>query len=117
MSTPDPRSFLPLHPLEFRILLVLLEGQRHAYRIVKEVEERGPEGERIFPANLYRRLRDMLDRGVLEEVPIPARADQRRRRYFRITALGEAVARAEAARLDGLVAGARALGLLEPARR
>ena len=35
-----------------------------------------------------------------------------RRRYFRITALGRAVAEAEAERLGNLVAEVRALGLL-----
>jgi hypothetical protein len=43
-----PLLLLPLHPLELRILLVLLDGPAHGYRIVKEIEGRektpcGPE--------------------------------------------------------------------------
>ena len=34
-SPPIPQSFLPLHPLELRVLLVLAEGEAHGYSIVK----------------------------------------------------------------------------------
>jgi DNA-binding PadR family transcriptional regulator len=106
----DPRPALPLHPLEFRILLVLTEGPSHGYEIVKRVEERETRWMKIYPANLYRRLRDALARGFIRQVDTPAAAGQSdaRRRYFALTDLGRDVARAEAERLEGLVADARA---------
>jgi len=113
----DPQSFLPLHPLEFRILLVLLDGPSHGYRIVKEIEAREADAGTIYPANLYRRVRRLLDDGLLAETEPPeeeAGADARRT-YHRVTRLGRAVARAEAARLQELVLDARERDLLESA--
>jgi DNA-binding PadR family transcriptional regulator len=110
MNDDDGRSGT-LHDLERAILTLLLEGETHAYRIVAELERRAPE-HRIYPANLYRRLGDMADRGLLEEAPVPLDADTRRRRYYRVTALGREVAAAEARRLERVVEEARQLGLL-----
>lgn len=118
MTDPSPRitGLLPLHPLEFRILLVLLDGPAHGYRIVKEIESREKTLPSIYPGNLYRRIRDLLAKGLVEDADPPESADSdSRRRYFRPTALGEAVVRAEARRLEGLVREARALGALSRA--
>lgn len=51
----------PLHPLEFRILFVLLDGPARGYRIVKAIEAREAGHTRIYPANIYRRIRDLLE--------------------------------------------------------
>jgi len=107
-NPPGPRPFLPLHPLEFRILLILLDGPSHGYAVVQEIE--GGEGERgkIYPANLYRRMRDLLAKGLVEEAPHPEGAgSDSRRRYFGVTELGRAVVRAETERLEELLAEAR----------
>ncbi|HUF67454.1 MAG TPA: helix-turn-helix transcriptional regulator [Longimicrobiales bacterium] len=101
----------PLHDLERAILMVLLEVDAHAYGIVAELERRMPE-RRIYPANLYRRLNDMVDAGLLKEQPAPASADARQRCHYRVTAAGRRAARAEAERLERVVADARRLGLL-----
>ena len=99
-----PSDFLPLHPFEYRILLVLLEGSAHGYGIVKAIEARDSHWKRISPANLYRRLRDLLASGLIEDSPDDADdSPDPRRRYFRITRLGQAVARLEARRLAALV--------------
>ena len=103
----------PLNDLERAILMVLLEGEAHAYAIVAALERQAPE-QRIYPANLYRRVNDMVDAGLLEERPVPAEADARRRRYYRVTALGRRVARVEAERLSRVVEQAKRLGLLRP---
>jgi DNA-binding PadR family transcriptional regulator len=109
--TPEPESFLPLHPLEFEILLSLLDESRHGYEIVKAIEAEA--GGSVYPANLYRRIRDLLGSALLEEVDAPdARADVRRR-YLRITALGKRVARAEAQRMRLLLRDTRTRKLLE----
>ncbi len=112
MGTGETGELGALHPLEFRILLVLLAGVSHGYRIVKEIEER--EGSQVYPANLYRRIRDLLARGWIEtcEPEGSDAAGDRRRTYVRLTDLGRAVARAEARRLAALVSDARAAELL-----
>jgi DNA-binding PadR family transcriptional regulator len=114
--TRDPSELLPLHSLEFRILLVLLDGPAHGYRIVKEIEESATAPARIHPANLYRRLRDLVRKGVLEECERPIGEEEdpaRPRTYFRPTRLGREVARQEALRLRQLVADPRARRLLK----
>jgi len=104
----------PLSSNVFNILLVLLDGERHGWSIVRELERRTGGAVKILPGNLYRSLREMLAQGYIEESdrrPDPD-LDDERRRYFRVTRLGREVARAEAVRLEGLVARARALKLL-----
>jgi len=105
---------LPLHPEAFRILLVLLDGEAHGYAIVKELEADAGRPGRVLPANLYRRVRTLLEHGLIAEAdhrPDPD-LDDERRRYFAVTQLGMEVARAEARRLESLVLGARARDLL-----
>lgn len=107
-SKGGAESFLPLHPEVFRMLVVLRSGERHGYALVKELERDPGRPGKVLPANLYRRIRTLLDQGLIEESgkrPDPE-VDDQRRRYFRVTELGEAVARAEASRLRDLLAGA-----------
>lgn len=97
---------LPMHPDAFRILVILRGGERHGYALVKELEADPGRPGAILPANLYRRIRTLLEHGLIEESsarPDPAKDDQRRR-YFALSPLGEAVARAEAQRLQSLLA-------------
>jgi DNA-binding PadR family transcriptional regulator len=104
----------PVKPVVFHILLVLMEGERHGYSIVKAVERRTGDEIRIESGNLYRTLRTMLAQGLIEESdrrPDPE-LDDERRRYFRITELGVRAAEAETARLERMVALARSQKLL-----
>ena len=105
---------LPLKPLVFQVLLALADGERHGWSLVRDVQQRGGFG-RIMPGNFYRTLRAMLADGLIEDAPLPTRAaadDDERRRYFRLTALGQQVAAAEARRLEEAVLEARAKKLL-----
>ena len=100
--------FLPLHPEAFRILVVLRDEELHGYALVKELERDPGRPGRVLPANLYRRIRTLLEQGLIAETearPDPE-LDDERRRYFTITEVGEAVAKAEAHRLQALLAGA-----------
>ena len=105
----DVDAHLPLNPEAFRILLVLRGRELHGYAIVKELERDPGRPGRVLPANLYRRIRTLSENGLIEETQGLGEGEEERRRYFRITRLGEAVARAEALRLEGLLAGARDL--------
>ena len=106
----DPDRFLPLKPVAFQILLSLADGERHGYGITQDIASRTSARLRIEPGNLYRSLKAMLDDALIEESerrPAPD-LDDERRRYYRITALGRKVAAAETARLEMLVAEAKA---------
>jgi DNA-binding PadR family transcriptional regulator len=108
-SAQHPEDFLPLHPFELRILLVLVRGPAHGYPIIRAIEEKDGSWKRVLPGNLYRRLRDMCARGLVEEVDAPEGApdDERQRRTYALTELGRRIAVAEARRLDALVADAK----------
>ena len=110
----DTDDHLPLHPLEFRVLMVLMDGDLHGYAIAKEVERRDTSLGKIFPTNLYRRLRDMSERGLIDQLAASSNGEQRRQ--FRVTRLGRRVAQAEARRLESVLADARQHGLLASSR-
>ena len=68
---------------------------------------------RLSPGTLYGSIKRMLQDGLIEELeerPDPEHDDVRRR-YYRLTALGRAVAMAESARFAKLLGQARASGL------
>ena len=68
------------------------------------------------PGTLYGCLKRMLAAGLVEESDErpDAALDDERRRYYRMTALGQRVVRAEAQRLRNAVIAARAKRLLSP---
>lgn len=110
----EPR---PLTPAEFEVLLALAGGEKHGYAILKAVG--GGRGPALGPATLYTIVRRFLDQGWIAETtqrPEPA-LDDERRRYYRLTPAGRAAARAEAARLESVLASAGARGLLRRPRR
>jgi DNA-binding PadR family transcriptional regulator len=109
-SRPTDR---PLKPLVFQVLLALVDGERHGWSLVREVQQRGGF-DQIMPGNFYRTLRGMLADGLIEEVSDrhSAGPDDERRRYFRLTVAGQTAAAAEARRLEALVHESRAKKLL-----
>ena len=115
MTEQAIERLLPLHPEAFRILVELRKREMHGYALVKSLERDPGRPGRVLPANLYRRIRTLLEQGLIAESdarPDPE-LDDERRRYFTVTELGRAVARAEAHRLRALLEGAG--DLLAPA--
>ena len=105
-------ELLPLPPATFHILLAVADEDRHGYAIIQDVAARTDGELRLSAGTLYRSIQRMLDQGLIVETrerPAPEEDDERRR-YYRITALGTAVAKAEARRLAQLVRMARAKG-------
>jgi DNA-binding PadR family transcriptional regulator len=99
-----PSTLLPLKHDVFHILLVLLEGDAHGYRILKESRRQAGRTGELQAGTLYRLLRQMLDLGLVEEVDAPPReAADERRRFYRITPFGRAVVRTEGKRLAGVL--------------
>jgi DNA-binding PadR family transcriptional regulator len=109
----EAESFLPLPRATFHILLALADEDRHGYAIIQDVAVRTNGALKLSAGTLYRSIQRLLEQGLLSEPrerPAPDEDDERRR-YYRITALGTAVARAETRRLADLVRMARARGL------
>ncbi|HSC27843.1 MAG TPA: helix-turn-helix transcriptional regulator [Vicinamibacterales bacterium] len=106
---PNPSDLLPLKPLAYLALLVLVDGPLHGYALVKAIARRTDDVVRPGPASIHRTLRELREAELIEpspERPSPA-LDDARRLYFRITAFGRAVMRAETDRLQALVTEAR----------
>ena len=113
-SEANPDQLLPLPVATFHILVAVADQDRHGYAIMQDVAERTAGKVRLSAGTLYSAVRRMLDQGLIDELresPDPASADERRR-YYAITALGRAVALAEARRVTELLTQARAAGLI-----
>jgi len=104
-----PEAYLPLPPATFHILLALADGELHGYAIMKSVTARSEGSVRLGPGTLYGALKRLLEGGLVDEAGERAEGagDDERRRYYRLTDLGVAVARAEVHRLDAIVRAAR----------
>jgi DNA-binding PadR family transcriptional regulator len=106
------RELLPLPPATFHILLAVSGEDRHGYAIIQDVESRTGGALRLSAGTLYRSIARMVEQGLLAETSRRRSiSDDERRRYYRITTFGTAVARAEMRRLTDLVRLARASGL------
>jgi len=103
---------LPLPEATFHILMAVAEDDRHGYAIIQDVATRTDGKLKLSPGTLYRSIQRMLEQGLIQETaerPAPE-LDDERRRYYRITAFGRAVAKAEARRLAQLMKLARESG-------
>ena len=100
-SAAEVDALLPLPLATFHILLALAEEDSHGYAIIQDVAARTGGALKLSAGTLYRSIQRLLEEGLLVEVherPAPE-LDDERRRYYRITAFGTAVARAEVLRL------------------
>src|SRR5688500_9391155 len=106
----EVEGLLPLPPAVLHILIALGEGEKHGYAGMQEVADRTDGKVRMSPGTLYGSIRKMLDDGLIEESF--RGGDDERRRYYRVTKFGRAVAAAEAERLSSLLRHARLNGLV-----
>jgi DNA-binding PadR family transcriptional regulator len=106
-------KLLPLPQAVFQILVALADQDRHGYAIMQDVALRTDGSLKLSPGTLYGSIKRMLEDGLIVEVETrPSRnEDDERRRYYRITQFGRAIAQAEADRLTVLLRQARAVGL------
>ncbi len=111
---PSTKERLPLNPVDFMVLLVLAQRDRHGYALLKEMDRRTDGKISLLPGNLYVVLRRLLrDELIAESDPQPRETHRgRRRRYYRVTRLGRQAAAAETARMKELVEAATAIDLL-----
>ncbi len=109
----DIDLLLPLPPATFHILMALADEDRHGYAIIQDIASRTDDELQMSAGTLYRSIQRMQEQGLIIETrerPAPENDDERRR-YYRITPFGLAVARAEAARLAQMIKLARARGI------
>ena len=110
MSKIDPQGFIPLKPQWFHIMLTLAGGEQHGYGIMQDVLNRTMGKVRLWPATLYGSIKRLIEADLIEESnqrPAPE-LDDARRRYYRLTPLGQRVLDAECDRLQELVRTIRA---------
>ncbi len=113
-SQSDISALIPLPPATFHILMAVAQEDRHGYGIIQDVIRRTNGELKLSAGTLYRSVQRMLEQGLIDETddrPAPE-LDDERRRYYRISAFGTAVARAETRRMTQLVRMARTQGLL-----
>jgi DNA-binding PadR family transcriptional regulator len=113
-TATDPEKLLPLTPAVFHVLLALVGGEQHGYAIMQEVAETTEGQIKMGPGTLYGTIKRLLAARLIEESderPDPA-LDDERRRYYRLTGVGEQVVQAEARRYAGIVEMARGKRLL-----
>jgi len=93
MSKIDPQGFIPLKPQWFHIMLTLAGGEQHGYGIMQDVLNRTMGKVRLWPATLYGSIKRLIEADLIEESnqrPAPE-LDDARRRYYRLTPLGQRV--------------------------
>ncbi len=116
-GTPDQQSRAAVTPAVFALLLSLVDGDRHGYALMRDVEELTGGVVRMGPGTLYRSLQRMRVDGLVEELAGAigdGLSDRRaeRRRVYRLTAAGRHALEDEARRLARLVDAAEAKGVL-----
>ena len=109
----EPDLDVAVTPAIFQILLALVPGKAHGYGIMQDVARLSDGETRLGPGTLYRSIQRMLVDGLIHELAIALHdeTDDDRRRYYRLTAKGLAVAKREAQRLTRLADIARKRGL------
>lgn len=110
-------NLLPLTSAVFHILLALADSEKHGYGIMQEVIQITNGEIRMGPGTLYGTIKRMLEAGFIEETaersdPLLDDQQDQRRRYYRLTDLGNRVARAETLRLSTLLNVAQAKKLI-----
>jgi DNA-binding PadR family transcriptional regulator len=99
----------------FLVLLALSREAGHGLGIVDRVERATGGKVKLGPGTLYGTLHGLAGAGLIRETaepPDPA-DDDPRRRYYRLTPKGERALKADAERLEVLVAAARERRVLE----
>lgn len=99
----QPNGTIP--PAALYVLLVLSDGERHGYGIIKEIEAVTDGALTILPGTLYRIVKQLVDDGWIVEVGADEKDE--RRRYYRLTPRGRKAAQAEVARMAMIVSIAR----------
>ena len=94
---------LPLTPAVFHILLALYAQERHGYDIMQRVEADSEGSVKMGPGTLYGSIDRMVEAGLVA----PSDRSDPRRIYYKLTAVGKSVFKAETERISQTAAVAR----------
>jgi DNA-binding PadR family transcriptional regulator len=97
---------LPLTEATFFILLSLASGQKHGYRIMKDVARLSEDRLALSTGTLYGALGRMLDQGWIERIE-DASPGARKRKAYVLSDLGRRILSAETERLKMLLGAAQ----------
>jgi len=114
MPIPSLDRELKKGSAELLILSLVEDRQRHGYEISKLIESRSEGALRFNVASLYPMLYRMEKRGWIQGRWVD-KAGQRRRRYYRLTAAGRKVLRAQRSRWQSFVAAINQIAGIEHA--
>jgi DNA-binding PadR family transcriptional regulator len=108
------RKLDPLPSAAFQILLSLADNDLHGYAIMRQVEEQTGGRMRLGPGTLYSSIQALLEGKLIEEVDGPEESGTQleRRRFYRLTAAGRRLARAEAEKMADVLRVARTRKIL-----
>ncbi len=109
-------AFLPLAPAKLHILLALTGGKLHGYGIMQKVLRQSEARYKLGPGTLYDNLQRLMKQSLVEEGGSLQDRDSRRR-YYRLSSLGQGVLSPEIARLEGVVREARLRRVPQQPRR
>ena len=111
MTDADTAPFLPLPNLPLHVLLVLAEGEKHGWAVIKRIEELTSGAKSPSSGSLYLAMARLEEQGLIKDAPTPSDDEDARRRYDRLTNLGQQVLQDEVERLASLVGHARSFGV------
>jgi len=89
------------------VLLAIGPEERHGYAIMAEVARLTGDEVRLGPGAVYTTIRRLLDDGLIEESGERPDQDDQRRRYYRLTGLGRALAASNVRRMEMLISAVR----------
>ena len=112
MTDADTAPFLPLPNLPLHVLLVLAEGEKHGWAVIKRIEELTSGAKSPSSGSLYLAMARLEEQGLIKDAPTPSDDEDARRRYYRLTDFGREVLRMEGERLAGVLEATRRLGLV-----
>lgn len=97
----DVNRYLPLSEASYYLLLAL-DAPAHGYAVMQQVEAASGGQVRIGAGTLYGAFATLEKQRLIEKT-----GEEERRKYYRMTALGRAVAAAQLGRLETMVAHGR----------
>ena len=96
----SPESELPLMSATFEILMALVDGERHGYAILKDIQKLSDGRVRLSTGTLYGALRRLLEDGWIVRFQEEDRS--RAKQAYRLTALGRRNLQEEVSRMKQL---------------
>lgn len=94
-NAPRPEDFIPLNPTRYHILSSLMSSSKHAYAIIKDIEDTTRGLISLGVPALYENIKRMLDEGLIERDGERTVERGERRKTYRVTGLGQAALAAD----------------------